>query len=168
MLMDRSLTMPVVLIDQPQPASALSKEEFALIFIIPLSPLLGIVVTEQRIAIGCALPSLCLCLFPAGDSFVKDTLVVIGDADALGIFIELNIIIVQIAHRNMGDFRYNSLNICQHRCQTFHTVLLPFPLHSQYRMEWVEDFLPFSYTSCLFRSSCRQQQPPFEVNPPDA
>ena len=91
-------SLRIEIIDQPQPASALSKEEFALIFIIPLSPLLGIVVTEQRIAIEDALCLLYVfAFFPHGDSFVKDTLVVIGDADALGIFIELNIIIVQIA-----------------------------------------------------------------------
>ena len=60
--------------------------------------MLGIVVTEQRIAIEDALCLLYVfAFFPHGDSFVKDTLGVIGDADALGIFVKNFSIFIELA-----------------------------------------------------------------------
>ncbi len=89
-------SLRVEVVDQPKPAAALCEEEFFLILVVPIAPFLGIVVAQQGVTVEDALCFLhILVALPEGDGSVENALVVVGDAEALGIVVYLYVVSVE-------------------------------------------------------------------------
>ena len=91
-------SLGIEVVDQPKPAAALCEEEFFLILVVPIAPFLGIVVAQQGVTVEDALCLLyILVALPEGDGLVENALVVVGDAEALGIVIHIHVVTVEAA-----------------------------------------------------------------------
>ena len=86
----------VLRVNQPKPSAALGEEELLLVFFVPCPPFLRVVVAQKGVAVeqSASLFNV-LSFLPKTDGTVEDALVVVGDAKALCVLIELEVVTVK-------------------------------------------------------------------------